>query len=53
MVADTRTGMCLPSSADTGTLPLGSLISDFESNFVSAARRAQVGFWLNGCRYED
>ena len=53
MVADMRTDLCLPRSAGTGTLPLGSLIFYFLSSFVPVAGKVHVGFWLIGCRYED
>ena len=53
MVGDMRTDLCLLRSAGTCTLPLGSFIFYFESNFVLASGHQGLGLWLNACRYED
>ena len=50
MVAGMRTDLRHRGGAGNGTLPLGFLIFDFESNFVPAARHQGPGTKLNGYR---
>ena len=53
ILAKMRMDLKHKGGAGTGTLPLRSLIFDFESNFVPAARQDGLGRRLNARRYED
>ena len=53
MLADMKTDLGHRGGAGYGTLPLGSLIFNFLSNFVPAARQPSLEVWLHTCKNED